>query len=102
MQWQLVSRRRQPFNRVHKGPGENFRGRQRRPKINSQNEPQGSVGSPAAEWSMPPPNNVRCWEQSGKHLLAVRISHIDPKRTLRAALFDHLVGDREHSRSLRR
>jgi hypothetical protein len=28
------------------------------------------------------PNNVRCWEQSGKHLLAVRISHIDPKETL--------------------
>jgi hypothetical protein len=31
-----------------------FRGRQRRPIINSQNEPQGSVGSPATEWSMPP------------------------------------------------
>ena len=27
------------------------------------------------------PNNVRCWEQSGKHLLAVRISHIDLQRT---------------------
>ena len=26
------------------------------------------------------PNNVRCWEQSGKHLLGVRISHIDPER----------------------
>jgi hypothetical protein len=27
------------------------------------------------------PNNVRCWEQSGKHLLAVRISFFDPERT---------------------
>jgi hypothetical protein len=23
-------------------------------------------------------SDVRCWGQSGKHLLAVRISHIDP------------------------
>jgi hypothetical protein len=27
------------------------------------------------------PNNVRCWEQRGKHLLAVRISHVDPDWT---------------------
>jgi hypothetical protein len=38
--------------RVDKGPDDYFRGRQRRPIINSQK--QGSVGSPATEWSMPP------------------------------------------------
>jgi hypothetical protein len=52
MQWQLVSRRRQRFNRVDRDPGDYFRGMQRRPIINSQNEPQGSVGSPATEWSI--------------------------------------------------
>jgi len=45
------------LQRVDKGPGDYFRGRQRRPIINSQNEPQGSVGSPATEWSMPPATN---------------------------------------------
>jgi hypothetical protein len=26
------------------------------------------------------PLNVRCWENSGKHLLAARISHFDPEQ----------------------
>jgi hypothetical protein len=30
------------------------------------------------------------WEQSGKHLLAVRISHIDPMRTQGVGLSDQL------------
>jgi hypothetical protein len=43
--------------RGDKALDEYFRGRQRRPIINSQNEPQGSVGSPATEWSKPPATN---------------------------------------------
>jgi hypothetical protein len=45
---------------------------------------------------------VRCWGQSGKHLLPMSFSAFDPKRHIATAnyhnaiaLFDHLVGGGE-------